>query len=149
MSILVLFVSFGGSREPLIKPLFYDGFCHMPTLSINALFGYLLLTLLVIQQATACYEGHGDLAEPVANAVVAQSLVDCSDSDSGSPCDAAELAGLDQECNHCCHCHAGTSLCLPAGHYAQWPIPGIRWLATIDSTFPHEIISALYRPPIA
>ena len=119
----------------------------MPKLPASALFGYLLLTLLVFQQATACYDGHAELAESIASAT--QELADCSDTENAAPCETAAPASLDQECNHCCHCHAGASLCLPAGHCAQWSISSTRWLSATDATFPHEIISALYRPPIA
>lgn len=117
----------------------------MPKNSPNVLLAFVLLTLLLLQQATACFDGHGELAEPVA----VEALAGCGDSDGDRPCDSEPLAGLDQECNHCCHCHAGTSLCLPSGSYAQWTRPGRHWLATPDTTFSDEVISALYRPPIS
>ena len=117
----------------------------MPRFPARALFACLLLMLLVFQQATACYDGHSALAET--DSVSVQELDECSDAD--MPCEGSTQSGLDQECNHCCHCHAGASLCLPAGHYAQWSLYRNHWVAATDAAYPHEIISALYRPPIA
>ncbi|MBY6213066.1 hypothetical protein [Microbulbifer agarilyticus] len=142
----------------------------MPNISAAKLLGVLLMALLVFQQATACYDGH-EIAGGPAGATVEITLNLNSDPSESTSANAADFTAtpdccdttsqqtlasetntfveLEQGCNHCCHCHASTSLCLPAAPHEQWAASYKQWFNEVEFDIPQDTISGLYRPPIA
>ncbi|GAB2526967.1 hypothetical protein [Microbulbifer agarilyticus] len=148
----------------------------MPNISAAKLLGVLLMALLVFQQATACYDGHevaggatGATVEIALNlnnapsestadsesnadkAAVVTATPDCCDTTSQQTLasETNTFVELEQGCNHCCHCHAGTSLCLPAAPHEPWAASHKQWFNEVEFDIPQDTISGLYRPPIA
>ncbi|WGL18464.1 hypothetical protein PVT68_09230 [Microbulbifer bruguierae] len=133
------------------------------------LYGVMLIALLVFQSVSACYDSHRELE------VTFQHLPPHhQDAADGTPHldqpkhsnhETLHLDGVAQleqvtpgehhkpdvvqDCNHCCHCHSSSTLCLPATNQIAHNRTASRWVAAVDAGFIHGYFSTPFRPPIA